>query len=348
METKNSGRTQKKAFAIVIIVILLFAFEIYSIAVVHLEGQTDLPDNYGNFQSNRDTLAQQATKEQFSFAVVGDIEESRTFETLCDKLRDEPLSFMVMLGDIVLECGKDNHAFFRAECAKKYRLPFPVFIVAGNRDVAYDEMEQDIDKVSLNDFEGMYGPPNFSFEYNECLFIGLCLLPAPYSTETSIEFLKSTLKKKRKDNQKVFVFMHVPPVLKPNTVTPSFENSQEFVDIINQYKVDYVISAHYHGYIRNEFGGTIYLVSGGGGGGLDETKSFGGLYHVVVLTVDPESVSEKEIFAQPRIDIPGAVKRFAMADLYPFFTRHPVLTIVENIVMICMIAFVSLSARIKT
>lgn len=343
VEIKDSKRIKKHSLAIVIIVVLLFAFEIYTIAVAHIEGQTDLPKNYSNFRSNRDALAQQAPKEQFSFVVAGDIEESRTFETLCDKLRDEPLSFMIMLGDIVLECGKDNHAFFRSECAKKYRLPFPVFIVAGNRDVAYDEMEQDIDKVSLSDFEEIYGPANFSFEYNGCLFIGLCLLPAPYSTETSIEFLKSTLAKNRKDNQKVFVFMHVSPVVKSDTVTPSFENAQEFVDIIRQNKVDYVISAHYHGYIRTEFAGTIYLVSGGGGGDLDETETFGGLNHVVVLTVDSESVSEKVIRAPRNTDISGAVKRFAMAELYPFFAKHPVLTTIENFVLICLLCFTTLS-----
>ena len=348
VKTKNSSQIQKKALAMVIIVALLLGFEVFAIAIVHVEGQTDLPENYGNFQPNIDALEQQSQKEQFSFAVVGYIEESGTFETLCDELRDEPLSFMVMLGDIVLECGKDNHAFFRSECAKKYRLPFPVFIVAGNRDVAYDEMEPDIGKVSFNDFEEMYGSRNFSFEYNECLFIGLCILPPPYSTRNSIEFLESTLAEKRKDNQKVFVFMHVSPVLQPDTVTPSFENAQEFVDIISKYQVDYVISAHYHGYIKTEYGGAIYLVSGGGGGDLDETKTFDGLYHAIVLAVGHESVSEKVVFAREITDISGGVKRFARAELYPFLIRHPALTIVENLVLICVICFTVLLAWKRT
>ena len=145
METKNSVRIRKKTFAIVIIVALLLGLEIYAISYGHTEGQTDLPDNYGNFQKNRDGLEQQAPKEQFSFAVVGDTEESETFEKLCDELRDEPLSFMVILGDFVQACGKQNHAYFISQCVKKYRLPFPVFLVAGNREVDYNEMEEDIE-----------------------------------------------------------------------------------------------------------------------------------------------------------------------------------------------------------
>ncbi len=348
MKIKSSIQISKKALSIVIIVVLLLGFEIYAIATGHTEGQTDLPENYGNFQSNIDAMARQAPKERFSFAVVGDIEGSRTFEKLCDKLRDEPLSFMVMLGDLVEECGKSNHACFRYECAEKYRLPFPVFLIAGNRDVAYDETEQDIGKVSLIDFEKMYGKPNFSFEYNEYLFIGLCILPPPYSTAKSIEFLETTLAKKRKDNQKIFVFMHMSPVLKPDSIAACCENVQELMDIINKNKVDYVISAHYHGYRKTEYRDTVYLVSGGGGGDLDETETFGDLHHAIVLTVDYESVSEKVIFAQRSADISNAVKHFAVAELYPFFVRHPVLTIAENLVMICIICFATLLARKRT
>ena len=348
VKKKNSGWIQKKALAVVIIIALLLGFEVYAIAIGNAESQTDLPENYGNFQRNRDVLEQQAPKERFSFAIVGDTQVSGTFEILCDKLRDEPLSFMVILGDFVEDCRKENHDYFRYECIKKYRLPFPVFLVTGNREVAYDEREQDINKVSLIDFEEMYGKPNFSFEYNGCLFIGLCILPPPYSTRKSIDFLESTLVEKRKDNQKVFVFMHMPPVLKPDSTMACCENVQELVDIISKNKVDYVISAHYHGYRKTEYRGTVYLVSGGGGGDLDETETFGDLHHAIVLTVDHESVSEKVIFAQRSADISNAVKHFAVAELYPFFVQHPVLTIAENLVMICIICFATLLARKRT
>ena len=348
MKIKGSVRISKQVLSIAIIVFILLGFEIYTIAAGHTEEQADLPENYGNFQSNIDAMARQTPKEGFSFVVAGDMEGSDTFETLCEKLRNKPISFMVMLGDLVEECGKVNHAHFIYECAEKYRLPFPVFIVAGNRDVAYDEAEQDIDKVSLTDFEKMYGKSNFSFEYNKCLFIGLCILPPPYSTGKSIEFLEATLAKKQKDIKKVFIFMHMPPVLKPDSVTACCANVQELVDIINNNKVDYVISAHYHGYRKTEYGDTTFLVSGGGGGNLDETEAFGGLHHAVVLTVNNESVSEEMIFAQQNTNISGAVQHYATTNLYPFFTRHPVLAIVENLVLICGTFFtVSLARKRK-
>lgn len=61
--------------------------------------------------------------------------------------------------------GSGNHAYFRSECANTYRLPFPAFLVVGNREVAYNEMKYDANKVSLTDFEKIYGQLNFSFEY---------------------------------------------------------------------------------------------------------------------------------------------------------------------------------------
>ena len=166
------------SLGVVVVTAFLLGFEAYTFAVVRGESQTGLPENYGNFERIRNSLTEQGPKDEFSFALVGDTQGTRTFERLCDELRNEPLSFMVILGDFVKTSTRGNHDYFRSRCAKEYRLPFPVFLVAGNRDVVCEEVDYDIDKVSPVDLERMYGPRNFSFEYNGCLFIGLCILPA--------------------------------------------------------------------------------------------------------------------------------------------------------------------------
>jgi len=334
MEAKRPGWLKNKpALLIVAVTGFLIGFEAYTLAVIHLEEQAALSENIGNFERIRNSLREQGRQEKFSFALVGETRGTRTFERLCDELRNEPLSFMVILGDFVETCTRGNHDYFRSECAGECRLPFPVFLVAGDHDVVWEEMDYDIDKVSLTDFEKMYGPRNFSFEYNGCLFAGLCILPYPFPTGESIKFLDSTLARHRDENRKVFVFTHAPVVRSAGPATDSFENVQAFIDVVDRYKVDYVISSHYNGYDRTRWNDTTYLVTGGGGAPLDEKETFGGLYHAVVLTVDRDSVSERTVFARHSTGVTSTVKHFAMARLAPFLRKHPALAIVENVLV---------------
>ncbi|MFH1718324.1 MAG: metallophosphoesterase [Planctomycetota bacterium] len=335
------------ALVIVAVTVSLIGFEAYTLAVVHLGEQAALPENIGNFERIRNSLKEQGPHEKFSFAVVGDTRATRTFERLSDKLRNEPLSFMVILGDFVETFTRGNHDYFKFECTHKYNLPFPVFLVAGNHDVVCKEKDYDFDGVSLTDFEKMYGPRNFSFEYNGCLFVGLCVLPPPFATGESIEFLESALAGRREKNQRVFVFTHMPVIRSTGPVPNSFENMEAFTDVVDRYNVDYVISAHYHGYDRTRHNDTVYLVTGGGGAPLDEEETFGGLNHAVVLTVDRDSVSERTVFARHSAGVTSAVKHFAIAKLAPFLRKHPALTIVENVLVFGMFC-VSLFGLIRS
>jgi len=344
-KTKVKGRRRLKKrteLAIIAVTAILIGFETYTLAIVYIGDKADLSPNIGNFEQIRNSLKKQETQEKFSFAVVGDTRSTRTFEQLCDKFRNEPLSFMVILGDFVETSTKGNYDYFNFECAKKYHLPFPVFLIAGNHDVVGKEEYYDIDKVSLTDFEKMYGPGNFSFEYNGCLFVGLCILPYPFPTRESIKFLDSTLAEHRNKNRKVFVFTHAPPVMSTGPVVNSFENVKPFIDIIDRYKVDYVISAHYHGYDRTRQKDTVYLVTGGGGAPLDEKKKFGGLHHAVVLTIDNELVSEKIVSVRNDKSVANYLRHFAIAELAPFLIKHRALTIAENLLVFIMLC-VSLS-----
>jgi hypothetical protein len=243
-----------------IFMVFLLGFEGYTFAIVHNQSRARLPENYGNFERVRNSLEEQGSKEEFSFAVVGDTSETCTFERLCDKLRDEGLSFMVMLGGFVLNCEKGSYDYFSDACIRKYRLPFPVFLVVSDHDIVYDKMNFDIGNVSLADFENRYGPSNFFFEYNGCLFIGLCLLPPPYPTSGSLEFLDSILAKYADRNRKVFIFAHRLSPLLDSSAKNRPEKTQDLEDIVSRYKVDYVVTAHNYSYTRKEKEGTTYFI----------------------------------------------------------------------------------------
>ena len=46
--------------------------------------------------------------------------------------------------------GSGNHDYFSSEYANTYRLPFPAFLVVGNRGAAYNETNYEANKVSLD------------------------------------------------------------------------------------------------------------------------------------------------------------------------------------------------------
>ena len=79
---------------------VVLLFEVYTFVVVYTEGNAPLPAAFGNFERVRRLLASHEQREEFSFAVVGDRGTGAgTFKRIWEKLRDEPLSFMVHLGD---------------------------------------------------------------------------------------------------------------------------------------------------------------------------------------------------------------------------------------------------------
>jgi hypothetical protein len=124
------------------------------------------------------------------------------------------------------------------------------------------------------------------------------------------------------------------PVMSAESATDNFENAQALIDVVDRYKVDYVISAHYHGYTETKRGDTIYLVIGGTP--VNDMKTFSGLHHAILFTVNPESVLEQTVFARRFTNIASMLKHFAMVDVHPFLTRHPALAIVENFLVLSL------------
>ncbi len=321
--------------------VFLLGFQAYTIIVVTYDGRKGFPENFGNFERVRRTLEQQGPQETFSFAVVGDTQSVGTFERITHELRGEPLSFAVILGDFVQTGTKAHHRFFRAEWADELLLPYPVFVIAGNRDVAHEAASGDELWMSLPDFESVYGPTNFCFEYAGCLFVGLRILSAPFGTEESIDFLQSTLEKHRGKNQMIFVFMHIPPSISSAFEVKSFDNQERLIDLFDRYKVDYVFAGDYHGYARVRRNNTAYIVTGGGGAHLEKGNRYARFHHVVVLDVSDSSVSERILAVHRRTDIEDILERYAFTQLCPALRARPIVSAAINLLFLgalCLVA----------
>jgi len=319
---------------LVFILVFVLAFEIYTLILAHTEGNAPLPATFGNFERTRRLLASEEKREGFSFAVVGDTKAgTETFEGIREKLSDEPLSFMVLLGDCVRKGTEGYHRFLRCEWAAEEALPFPVFYVVGNHDV-------DRQTFPISRFEKIYGPTIFSFDYQRCLFIVLRILDDPYSTKESLGFLESLLSARRDDYRKVFVFMHIPPPLSSDFRVRRFENAQEFVTLCDRFHVDYVIAGDYHGHARIKRKNTVYLVSGGGGAHLEKGK-FGNFHHAIVIKVGHDSVSERILLVDRKRDIEDRMEELALAEVYPWMEKNWPAAIIVNLGILSMLLWIA-------
>lgn len=311
---------------LLVLILLFFGFEIYTMFIQNYEGNIDLPQRTGNFAHVREMLAKEQQKDEFCFGVIGDTQSHGTFEQIAKELRSEPLSFAVFLGDFVRKGTEGNHNYFKSEYTTEFAFPFPTFFVVGNHDV-------DINNFPLSRFEEVYGPSIFSFEYQKCLFVVLRILNEPYSNEESLQFLEKLSSEKDLPNyNKIFVFMHIPPPISSDFSAREFKGSTEIISFIEKLKADYVIAGDYHGYARIAINNTVYLVTGGGGAHLEERK-FGRFHHALVLKVTKDSISEKILMVNRKEELGDRIENFVLAYIYPWMRNNLLAVSFLNIIV---------------
>jgi hypothetical protein len=94
--------------------LLVICFAAYVVVVFLRANNCHLPVMFGNFENVRKQLNDSSREPEFSFAVIGDTKGCGTFEEIFEKLKDQPISFLVMLGDIVRKPTEGYHLYFRS------------------------------------------------------------------------------------------------------------------------------------------------------------------------------------------------------------------------------------------
>jgi predicted phosphodiesterase len=316
---RSAGKNSLKALVLLVLAAII-AFEAF-VVLAEKKSRQPLPPLLGNFAEIRAVLEGAAPKEEFSFAVFGDTEGATTgFDLLARKLGVKPVDFAVHLGDAYAK----TFPYFRLKISEDLALPFPLFMVAGNHDIA---------DFPLVLYEELFGPSLFSFIYQECLFIGLRVEGDPLSTTASLRFLEDVLQGAGGAGvRKIFVFMHVPPQILPGH---KFAAPAKFVSLFDRFGVDYVISGHYHGYAQVEKGATTYMVSGAAGKHL-ETTPYGQFHHGLVITVGRDFVSKTVVPLPPTSPLSNKLQRFAIVEVYPWFLANRALVAGINLLVLLM------------
>ncbi len=215
-------------------------------------------------------------QKRFSFLVLGDSgvdtpTQWRVGAQMRHSMNDREADFVVHVGDVHQGAGD----YYDDIYFKPYREIIKnvnVFTSLGNHDVITDN-----GGVYLDDF---YLPRNnadsteryYSFRWANAYFIALDtngnFAPGSPQHDFLLEALTDSL---RKTATWTFVYAHHPPYTEYWTNYYGDSRVQNhLVPIYEEYDVDMVMNGHTHSYERGEKEHVHYLVSGGGGGALDD------------------------------------------------------------------------------
>ena len=321
---------KNKFFAIAGLYVLFVGIQVYACIITYAARQSELPHNFGNFERIRTSLPASDPEAPFTFVVVGDTRSQGTFEGLAKEINESDPAFVVILGDWVNGGSIDQHAYFKRE-ASEYNFVCPVFFTPGNHDV-------DPEKYPLASFEKEYGPRNFSFVYNDNIFISISHLDGRFSNNESLEYLRSLDPGALSAYRNRFVFMHIPPWVSPDIKERHTADEKDFMQIFEELKIDYVVAADFHGYNRTRLGGVEYIITGGGGSHLHESQGRQ-FYHAVSLTVGPGMVSERILPALANFDFEDWFEMNSIVYVGPFLIDNIYLFIIFNIFLITSFLF---------
>jgi len=291
------------------------------IVIKYWSDYKNIPSHHliGNRVSNVNLLREEGFP--FSFLVMGDLEGSRVSEELLRKaLKGKAPSFLILLGDFVRNPDIWNHRFFIIEMTKELKLSLPVFLVAGNHDIDYasKKIKEDKRRVTVEVFESLYGQMNFDFTFNKCLFIFLGVDMSRPSL--FLNYLRDTLSQKGEGKRYIFVFIHYPPNGLVDYVKSPFPTpeEEEFLSLLEKYKVTTCFFGDYHGYWRGQRKGTNFIISGGGGGRLKKSQpEWGRFYHILRISVSENQISEEMITLGKESHLEDSFEREVFTKIFP-------------------------------
>lgn len=200
---------------------------------------------------NKSFLFIQGTDPQFGFVSnnSGLNEETVLYEKAVAAINRVNPAFVVITGDFVND--KSNQAQWD-EFKRITSLIDPdikVYMTPGNHDIGQSPGIKDIELYS-----SLIGKDRFSFEYNNCRFIGFnsCLIKAETAVleDEQFEWLKKELAAAAGSDQ-IILFCHHPffiidPEEPENYSNIKPENRKKYLSLFSEYGVNAVFSGHYH------------------------------------------------------------------------------------------------------
>ncbi len=234
----------------------------------------------GNFEENVRALPP-PREGHLRFAVLGDPEEGLgTYRHLMQKAREAGADFVIITGDVADRPTREGFEYFNWVYRSLGSAALPTFAALGNHDVS-----------PLGLFRDYYGPELFSFLHGDCLFI-FADNNHPRSFPECESYVRQEIARHRPAARHVFIVVHK-PIIDFRREEGDLQNYREtggyLYRILDEEKVDAVLAGHFHGYLRDDYQGTLLLVTGGGGGLLHAPDAF---FHLVLIDVGPGGLKD--------------------------------------------------------
>ncbi len=223
-------------------------------------------------------LFAQPKKQSFRFAVTGD--SQRFYDDLAalvEKVNTyDDISFLVLNGDIT-DFGLNREYKWVSRELQKLQVPF--IGVIGNHDMLAN---------GRLIYQQMFGPENFSFEYNGYKFIALNSNSREVGYNGSIpdtSWLREEVAEQNSQFQPgIFVFSHVPPT--NEDFDPRLSAAYSSI-LTNSARVLFSIHGHQHGYsLAQPYGPPVQYL----GAGSLHKRSF------AIINVTPDSTHAEQVF----------------------------------------------------
>lgn len=217
----------------------------------------------------------------FSFVVVGDNRNSggtdnSNYGRVINAMSPYDYNFIINVGDICYD-GNDFESWYEFfSNMEKHANNHPYMIAIGNHEYGDDFFATNFKYFFPYDYKSPTAH-YYSFDYSNAHFLMIDNFDNPlsgghYVSDLQLEWIKRDLAMNQ--DKWLFVALHVPPYS-----TGDFNMDEKLITqlcpIFYEYEVDVVLTGHDHHYEafwvnRTEnWGGTYYFISGGGGATLD-------------------------------------------------------------------------------
>ncbi len=227
----------------------------------------------------------------FRFAVLGDTQSNPlVVSVLSDAILETNPDLVVHVGDEVGD-GTDYDSwrteFFRPARELMYRVP--VYVSIGNH-------EEDAPWFYYyHAYPG--GENNYAFTYGNSFFVMADTNGDVSPGNPLYTWLEDTLSSPEAQGAEWLFVAHHQPAYSEGWRPCDYDGDaavrEHLVPLMEVYGVDAVFNGHTHGYERGLLNGVLYIISGGGGGGLDyfcqdwphvEVSAY--VHHFVLLEID--------------------------------------------------------------
>jgi hypothetical protein len=247
---------------------------------------------------------------QLSFLVLGDSGVNTDIQRavnnqMLQSHNADAADFLIHVGDVHQGDGSsydDIYFSIYEELLKQMNF----YLSIGNHDTYTDDAAPYLDDFYLPRNNPEQSERYYSYRWANAYFIVLDsnIDMAPGSAQYT--FLLNELQSDRQQTADwTFVYFHHPPYCE---FWPAWDGDpvvrQHLMPVFEDYDVDMVLNGHTHAYEKGELNGVTYVISGGGGGGLD------------AFARDFEHITISEgVHHYSRIDIDGLELKFKAVDM---------------------------------